>query len=42
MAKFAQYALAASEEALEDAGWKPRGVEQLEGTVCYLLVSCMT
>ncbi|KAL2814070.1 thiolase-like protein [Aspergillus cavernicola] len=35
MARFAQYALAASEEALEDAGWKPTGVEQLEETgVC--------
>ncbi|KAL4885318.1 3-oxoacyl-synth [Aspergillus karnatakaensis] len=32
MAKFAQYALAASEEALEDAGWKPTAVEQLEAT----------
>ncbi|KAL3476243.1 thiolase-like protein [Aspergillus californicus] len=32
MARFAQYAMAASEEALEDAGWKPTGVEQLEET----------
>ncbi|KAL5334527.1 thiolase-like protein [Aspergillus crustosus] len=35
MARFAQYALAASEEALEDAGWRPTAVEQLEATgVC--------
>ncbi|KAL4927375.1 putative beta-ketoacyl synthase (Cem1) [Aspergillus undulatus] len=35
MARFAQYALAASDEALEDAGWKPTAVEQRESTgVC--------
>ncbi|KAL2866417.1 putative beta-ketoacyl synthase (Cem1) [Aspergillus lucknowensis] len=35
MARFAQYALAASEEALEDAGWKPTAVDELEATgVC--------
>ncbi|KAE8376084.1 thiolase-like protein [Aspergillus bertholletiae] len=35
MARFAQYALAASEEALEDAGWKPTSLEQRESTgVC--------
>jgi 3-oxoacyl-[acyl-carrier-protein] synthase II len=33
MAKFAQYAMAASEEALEDAGWKPTVFEQREATV---------
>jgi 3-oxoacyl-[acyl-carrier-protein] synthase II len=33
MARFAQYALAASEEALEDAGWKPTGQDELESTV---------
>ncbi|KAK2777284.1 Mitochondrial beta-keto-acyl synthase [Onygenales sp. PD_12] len=34
-AKFAQYALAATEEALEDAGWKPTTHEQREMTgVC--------
>ncbi|KAE8350482.1 thiolase-like protein [Aspergillus coremiiformis] len=32
MARFAQYALAASEEALEDAGWKPTSFEQREST----------
>ncbi|KAI9832648.1 MAG: hypothetical protein M1819_004233 [Sarea resinae] len=32
MATFAQYAMAASEEALEDAGWKPTGEEDLEAT----------
>ncbi|KAL4901897.1 hypothetical protein BDW74DRAFT_67681 [Aspergillus multicolor] len=35
MALFAQYAMAASEEALEDAGWKPTAADQLEATgVC--------
>ncbi|KAJ0417025.1 thiolase-like protein [Aspergillus carlsbadensis] len=35
MARFAQYALAASGEALEDAGWKPTGQDELESTgVC--------
>lgn len=33
MAKFAHYAMAASEEALEDAGWKPTSNEDLEATV---------
>lgn len=33
MARFAQYALAASEEALEDAGWKPTSFEHRESTV---------
>ncbi|KAE8147211.1 thiolase-like protein [Aspergillus avenaceus] len=32
MARFAQYALAASEEALEDADWKPTSSEQKEMT----------
>ncbi|CEO58301.1 Putative 3-oxoacyl- [Penicillium brasilianum] len=35
MAKFAQYAMAAAEEALEDAGWKPTTHKQKEVTgVC--------
>ena len=34
MARFAQYAMAATEEALEDAGWKPTAFEQREMTVC--------
>ncbi|GFN15101.1 putative beta-ketoacyl synthase (Cem1) [Aspergillus tubingensis] len=35
MARFAQYAMAASEEALEDSGWKPTDFEQREATgVC--------
>ncbi|KAL1964998.1 hypothetical protein VTN77DRAFT_6198 [Rasamsonia byssochlamydoides] len=35
MAQFAQYAVAATEEALEDAGWKPTSHEQREATgVC--------
>jgi 3-oxoacyl-[acyl-carrier-protein] synthase II len=33
MALFAQYAMAATEEALEDAGWKPTNFEQREATV---------
>jgi len=35
MARFAQYAMAATEEALEDAGWRPRteDVEEREMTV---------
>jgi 3-oxoacyl-[acyl-carrier-protein] synthase II len=33
MAKFAQYAMAAAEEALGDAGWKPTSFEQKEATV---------
>lgn len=33
MAKFAQYALAATEEALEDAGWRPTREEDREATV---------
>lgn len=34
MAKFAQYAMAATEEALQDADWKPKLFEQREATVC--------
>lgn len=34
MAKFAQYAMAATEEALQDANWKPEPFEQREVTVC--------
>jgi 3-oxoacyl-(acyl-carrier-protein) synthase len=33
MALFAQYAVAATEEALEDADWKPTSHEQREATV---------
>ncbi|KAJ5894486.1 mitochondrial beta-keto-acyl synthase [Penicillium taxi] len=32
MALFAQYAMAATEQALEDAGWKPTSFEQKEAT----------
>lgn len=35
MAMFAQYAMAATEEALEDAGWKPTVFEQREATVIF-------
>jgi 3-oxoacyl-[acyl-carrier-protein] synthase II len=34
MARFAQYAMVASEEALDDAGWAPEKEEDLERTVC--------
>lgn len=33
MARFAQYAMVASEEALKDAGWAPKDEEDLEATV---------
>jgi 3-oxoacyl-[acyl-carrier-protein] synthase II len=33
MARFAQYAMVASEEALVDAGWAPKKEEDLEATV---------
>jgi 3-oxoacyl-[acyl-carrier-protein] synthase II len=33
MARFAQYAMVASEEALNDAGWSPKSEEDLESTV---------
>jgi len=33
MAKFTQYAVAASHEALEDAGWTPQNEEDMQATV---------
>jgi 3-oxoacyl-(acyl-carrier-protein) synthase len=33
MARFAQYAMVASEEALHDSGWLPKKEEDLEVTV---------
>ena len=33
MARFAQYAMVASEEALQDAGWSPVNEEQYKATV---------
>ena len=39
MAKFAQYAMAATEEALQDANWKPELFEQREATVCVEYVT---
>ncbi|KAF2107215.1 3-oxoacyl-synthase-like protein [Lophiotrema nucula] len=36
MARFAQYAMVASEEALEDSGWKPVKEEDLEATGVYM------
>ena len=43
MAKFTHYAIAASHEALEDAGWAPQGEEDQQATVkhCELLVQVM-
>lgn len=38
MARFAQYAMVASEEALNDAGWAPSNEEDLEATVSYVLI----
>lgn len=35
MARFAQYALVASKEALSDAGWAPKKEEDLEATVRF-------
>jgi 3-oxoacyl-[acyl-carrier-protein] synthase II len=36
MARFAQLAMAATEEALEDAAWRPTSAEQLEETVILI------
>lgn len=36
MALFAQYALAAAQEAIDDAGWKPTKEEDLESTGVYI------
>lgn len=38
MARFAQYAMVASEEALKDANWEPKSDEDLEATVSELCV----
>ena len=40
MAKFAQYAMVASEEALNDAGWAPKKEEDLEATVGHVSALC--
>ena len=34
MATFTQFAVAAAEEAVEDAGWRPRSEEERENAVC--------
>lgn len=39
MARFAQYAMVASEEALNDSGWAPTKEEDLEVTVCFHVFS---
>jgi len=36
MARFAQYAMVASEEALDDSGWFPKKEEDLESTGVYM------
>ena len=41
MARFAQYAMVASEEALADAGWAPEKEEDLEATVCVTYYVCV-
>lgn len=41
MAKFAQYAMVASEEALKDAGWAPMREEDLEATVGRSCICCL-
>lgn len=43
MARFAQYAMAATEEALEDAGWRPGtgDVEEREMTVSPFKMSAL-
>lgn len=42
MARFAQYAMVASEEALKDAEWDPKKEEDLAATVLKSkLFSCM-
>lgn len=35
MSKYMQYAMAASQEALEDAGWSPRSEQEEEMTVSF-------
>jgi 3-oxoacyl-[acyl-carrier-protein] synthase II len=35
MARFAQYAMVASQEALDDAEWYPKKAEDLEATVMF-------
>ena len=37
MARFAQYAMVAAEEALNDAGWLPKKDDDLAVTVSWLL-----
>ena len=37
MARFAQYAMAASQEALGDAEWHPKKAEDLEATVMFFI-----
>jgi 3-oxoacyl-(acyl-carrier-protein) synthase len=37
MAKFAQYAMVAAEEALKDAGWEPKSEEDREMTAGHRL-----
>lgn len=41
MAKFVQYTMASTEEALVDAGWKPESVEEREATACIFATYIM-
>lgn len=40
MARFAQYAMVAAEEALKDAEWTPKNEEDLEATVRCHVFDC--
>lgn len=42
MGIFAQYAIAATEEALNDAGWRPEPFEQREATVWSILLGVVS
>lgn len=42
MGVFAQYAIAATEEALNDAGWRPEPFEQREATVCFVILGVVS
>ena len=41
MARFAQYAMVATEEALDDAGWFPKKGEEVEATVWPSQCACL-
>ena len=41
MAKFMQYAVVATKEALEDADWHPEDPKEQEMTVCFAFCHCV-